>query len=505
VTAPPLLDAAGLDKTYPGVRALRGANFSVGAGEVAGLVGKNGAGKSTLIKVIAGTETPDAGRVEFDGTDITGASVRAIGGRGIITVPQEMSLWNALTVGENLVFPDLYDKSLGVIRWRRVRQRAEAALERVGCTVSPSLRVSQASISDRRSIMIARALMRNPRLLILDEPTEAFTENEVGRLLDIVRALASDGISVVYVSHRLGEVCAVSDHVTVMRDGRAVQRVGREELDRRELVSSIVGLPSGETEEAPRTASRIRESAKPVLTVKGLSTEQCEGVDLTVREGEIVGVYGLPGSGREEMLQGIAGGRRHRTTTLSLGGRDIRGMGLRRRRNAGLVYLGGDRARQGLFLTLSIRENVSIAMRTNAWIPRLDLRSIERKSVHGALQDVGADVVDIERKAATLSGGNQQKLLVARGILRQGHVWLLDEPTVGLDVGARRDLFAMLRRIVDGEYGESGGALVVLSDYDDLRASADRVLVMRRGRIVDSVTREGLSESGLLHAASFAE
>ena len=517
--AGPWLAARDVCKRYPGVVALDGASIEMHAGSVEALIGKNGAGKSTLIKIITGAETPDSGVLTIAGQTFSEQDVRGARERRVFVVRQEMELFPELSVTEKLLLPDRLPRWGKRILWSLARSRAREALSRLGLDVDPDRLVRNLSVPARRSVMIAQALVREPRALILDEPTEAFTEAEVARLFEVVRVLTREGVAVLYVSHRLTEVLEISDHITVLRDGRTVAEMQNVNVDRAQLVEAITGSQAGKTDGvasgyAEKSTTRRRVSSAtatgPLLVAKDLSRTRIRHVSLTVGRGEVVGLYGLTGSGRSELLRVVAGALRQHTGELEFDGQAITGWDFRRRRRAGVVFLAEDRATDGLLSGMTIRENVAVGSKSagSRLRPRR-LQAYERQLALAGLSAVGLQDVDLNRLVSTLSGGNQQKVLFARSITSGARLWLLDEPTTGLDVAARADLFSTLRRAVRGELpgagsGELGGALVALSDYGDLAALVDRVYVLRAGLVGGELHVEGISEDRLLHAASFA-
>jgi len=498
-------------KRYPGVSALDGASIEVERGIVEGLVGKNGAGKSTLIKIVTGAETADAGSLTLAGEQCASDGIRGARSRGIIAVPQEVALFPDLSVTENLLLPDQFPRRAARIAWREARLKARQALDRMEVDVGPDVLVRRLSVPTQRAVMIAQALVRQPKLLILDEPTEAFAEPEVERLFTVVRALVRDGVSVVYVSHRLEEVMELSDHITVLRDGATVARLARRTATRAEVVGAIVG-PEGEIDSRhrPRALLAQKPDEVPVLSVRALTGRRLRAASVTVRPGEVVGLYGLAGVGRSELLRAVAGAAPYASGEIDFDGRNMRGDSLRRRRSDGILFLPEDRAALGVLPHLTVRENVVIGakysgLRLLPW----KLKARERRLATGALAAVGLADSSLEKSVSTLSGGNQQKVLLARGLASRARLWLLAEPTVGLDVAARADLFSTLRGVIQGEIGESsgptqkGGALVAMSDYGDLAALVDRLYVLRNGHVVEEFQAGQFSEDELLHAVSF--
>jgi ABC-type sugar transport system ATPase subunit len=502
------VDAAGVCKSFGPVAALRDASLQVPTGTAEGLVGHNGAGKSTLIGVICGASAADAGRVEVRGEPLQGGSVVEAEERGVVLVPQRTSLFAELSVLDNLLIPRRFPtRATRTIDWRTARTEARAALRRVGLHVSLDAPVTALTVPSRRALMIARALLRRPGLLILDEPTEAFTEREVAQLFDVVRTMLTDGLTVLYVSHRLDEVLGLAGHVTVMRNGTTVARVPAREVDRHALVGLMLG------EEAPEVARlevghHDRPSQRTVLALNRISTRKLRGVSLQVAAGEIVGLYGLAGAGRTEILRAIAGLRPVVDGAIHLHGAPLT-CTVGARRAQGVSLLSDDVAGDAALPGLTVRENVSIGVRGGVRrSPRLPLVSRRREAelARRALGHVGLDARRLESPVETLSGGMQQKVMLARSLVNGSTVWLLDEPMTGLDVHSRVELAALLRRLVahtPGRETQPRGALVVLSEFEDLCMLCDRVYAVRDGRIAAEYHAGGFDEPQLVHAVSF--
>jgi ribose transport system ATP-binding protein len=519
--AAPLLVARDVVKDFGAVLALQGADIVVPQGRIEALVGKNGAGKSTLMKVLTGVVEPDAGEITMLGEPVQLRSVRASQELGIILVPQEITLFGSMTVAENLLTPARYHRrtSAGVERRRPGVDDAAAVLERIGLDIDLDTTVDTLGLPVQRALMIARGLLGDPRLLILDEPTEAFTESEVERLFSILRELAASGVSIVYVSHRLDEVVEISDGITVLRDGKTVVSLRSEKaaIDRNELVRAIVGEEASRlVQQAKADSAGATEPAatEPVLEVRDLRAPGLAGVSLDARGGEVVGICGLAGSGRSHLLQTIYGLQPRLGGTVSVVGeveQQSRLGALFGRRRESIFLVPEDRRGTGLFLDLSIRENVSLPIvrraRHSLVFPWINRRR-ERALIEPALAAVGLEA-DIERPIGTLSGGNQQKALLARSFVSGARVWLLDEPTVGLDVAARVQILGIVRRAVRGLLPGAGSAgarttaIVVSSDFEDLALASDRAYVLRGRAITDELAGGELTEERMLAAASF--
>ena len=490
----PLLAMSGIVKTFPGVRALDGVDLEVNAGEVHCLLGQNGAGKSTLIKVLSGAHQPDAGEVRLGGQPVRLSNPTAAMRQGIATIYQELDLVDGLTVADN-IFLGHESSRFGFGRRSEMNRAARALLGRLGHPeISPSAEVGRLPAARKQVVSMARALSHDARLIVMDEPSAALAHDEVANLFRIIRELAAAGVGVVYISHRLAEIREIGDRVTVLKDGRTVA-VG---LSAKETATShIVSLMTGRTVEYvfPDRPEGERE-LRPVLEVENLTLPGAfENVSFTARAGEIVGLAGLVGSGRSEILEAIYGARKPSSGRVVLDGRPVRpgSTSVAVRRGMGLAP--EERKSQALLLDDSVAGNISLAgmgrHATFGWLDR-------RKELAEAREQVKAlDIrpADPRRAVKTLSGGNQQKAVLARWLVNGRKVLLLDEPTRGVDVGARVELYALIRRLAD----QGIAVLLVSSEVPEVLGLADRVLVVREGHIIHESPAGDLDESGVLH------
>jgi ribose transport system ATP-binding protein len=485
-----VLRLSDVEKRYPGVRALKGVSFDVRAGEVHALVGENGAGKSTLMGVAAGTIAPDEGAVEIDGTPLDGASPAAAQDLGLAIVYQHNSILDDLTVAENMAFA-----MPAAMRPRLSAARLWAAdqLRNIGIALDPLARAGELGPAERRLIEIAKALVRDPKVLILDEPTESLTAAESELLFERVEHIRSRGAGVVYISHRLPEVLRVADRLTVLRDGEMRGTFARDDVSPEKVLDLIVGRSIDHAFPPKRAGD---PPVEPLLEVAGLSGHRFHDVSMEVRRGEIVGLAGVEGNGQRELLRALAGVERSRGTA-TLEGRRIALSDPGRAQEEGIVYLPGDRHAEGLFLDLSVRENASILV-----LGRLARRGVvqpdvERQTVAEQIQALAIKTPSADTPVESLSGGNQQKVLFARSILGDPTVFLAEEPSRGVDAGARLELYRVLRGLAD----EGRGVVVLSSDALELQGLCDRVLVLSRGRIVRSLGGDEVTEANITGAA----
>ncbi|MEU9760505.1 sugar ABC transporter ATP-binding protein [Streptomyces sp. NPDC047987] len=493
---PPLLTMSHITKSFPGVRALDGVDLEVRAGEVHCLLGQNGAGKSTLIKVLAGAHRPDGGEISWCGEPVVLKSPVAAMRLGIATIYQELDLVQGLSVAENVFLGHEPTTARVLVRTRRARAATVALLKRLGHPeIDPAHEVGRLSAAGQQIVSMARALSHDVRLIVMDEPTAALDPDEVDNLFRVVAALTAEGVAVVHISHRLDEIRRIGDRVTVLKDGRAVA-VGLPV--RSTSTRDIVALMTGRDVEhvfPPRPARGAHAAADPVLKAEGLARKgEFAPLDLELRAGEIVGLAGLVGSGRSEILETVYGARRPTAGRVTVAGRRLRPGSVRAAVAAGVGLAPEERKAQALLMLESVTRNVSVSSLSRfaraGWLDR----GAERRAARAAVRELSLRPDDPDAPVRTLSGGNQQKAVVARWLLRGCRVLLLDEPTRGVDVGARAELYAVIRRLAD----EGLAVLLVSSEVPEVLGLADRVLVLREGRVVHTAPAGELDEHRVL-------
>jgi ribose transport system ATP-binding protein len=473
----PLLAMSGIVKEFPGVRALDGVDLDVRAGEVHALLGQNGAGKSTLIKVLAGAHQPDAGSITWQGEEVRLATPQAAMGRGIATIYQELDLVDGLSVAENVFLG--HEETRVITRPATTNARTRALLEQLGHgEIPPGREVGRLSAAGKQVVSMARALSRDARLIVMDEPSAVLDAGEVQNLFRVIRDLTADGVAVVYISHRLDEIRQIADRVTVLKDGRTVATgLVAAETETPDLIRLMTGRAIEYVfPERPGASDR-----DPVLVVEGLTrAREFTDVSLTVAAGEIVGLAGLVGSGRSEILETVYGARRAQSGTVTVDGKRLRNGSVRAAVGAGVGLAPEERKSQGLLLDQSVARNISLSSLTR--FARLGF--VQRGDETAAAQELATSLdvrpTGVGRAVRTLSGGNQQKVVLARWLLRGCRVLLLDEPTRGVDVGARSEIYALVRRLA----AEGVAVVVVSSEADEVLGLADRVLVISEGRVV---------------------
>ncbi|MFI6638118.1 sugar ABC transporter ATP-binding protein [Streptomyces sp. NPDC050504] len=487
---------SGITKTFPGVRALDGVDLEVAPGEVHCLLGQNGAGKSTLIKVLAGAHQPDGGTITWRGDRVALKSPSAAMRLGIATIYQELDLVEGLSVAENVHLGHEPTTAGFVVRRRGARSTTAALLGRLGHPeIDPDRLVARLSAAQRQVVSMARALSHDVRLIVMDEPTAALDPDEVDNLFRIVGDLTADGVAVVHISHRLEEIRRIGDRVTVLKDGRAVAAgLPAKTTPTRDVVALMTGRDV-EYVFPPRPATTGERADEPVLRVERLGRKgEFSDVDLELRPGEILGIAGLVGSGRSEILETVYGARRPDTGRVLVDGRALRPGSVRAAVRAGLGLAPEERKAQALLALESVTRNVSVSSLSRfsraGWLDR----AAERAAAGAATRELSLRPDDPDAPVRTLSGGNQQKAVLARWLLRGCRVLLLDEPTRGVDVGARAELYAVIRRLAD----EGLAVLLVSSEVPEVLGLADRVLVLREGRVVHGAPATELDEHRVL-------
>jgi L-arabinose transport system ATP-binding protein len=489
-----------LTKHYGATRALHGVDLDIHPGEVLALVGENGAGKSTLLSLLSGSAQPTAGGVELDGRLVSFAGPADARRHGIRVVRQEPEIVDMISIAENLFLGELPRRRGRRLDRQRLHADARAHLATLGWSLPVEALASDLSTGQRQLTEIARALKPGVRVLALDEPTSSLTEDDVDRLLTLVRTLRDRGVAVVYVSHRLREVLSLADRVAVLRDGQLVQVSGVAGLDEQQLVRAMVGRPL-----VPRsrsTTSTDFTGRAPLLRVRGLGNDRLHDIDLDVHAGEVVGIAGLAGSGRSQLVKAIFGAAPVTTGCVELAGKPLTVKHPADAIAAGLALACEDRKRESLLLQRSIRDNISISvlprMRRRA---RLVNRNDERRLSQELMARLRVKAPDDTTCVADLSGGNQQKVVLARWLATTPVVLLLDEPTRGIDVGAKREIYELIAQLA----ADGRAVVVVSSELPELLAVSDRIVVMRDGRVVGELDGSAADEESVLRLAMVDE
>jgi len=493
-----VVDVRGVSKSFPGVRALRSVDFAVRPGEVHALVGENGAGKSTLIKVITGVYQVDEGEILVDGSPAAFGSPLEAQDGGISTIYQEINLIPLMSVARNL-FLNREPSRFGLIDSARMKREAQEILRGYGVDVNPARPLRSLGLGAQQMVAIARAVQVDAKVVIMDEPTSSLEAREVETLFGVIRRLREDGIAIVYVSHRLDELYAVCDRVTIMRDGRTVHVDDMANVDRLELVALMLGRDLGDVRQHGATAFGAEHEAagEPVVSARDLRrSHQLDGVSVDLRPGEVVGLGGLLGSGRSETARAIAG-----AMALDGGEVDVAGTRLRRHSTsaairAGVVMLPEDRKSDGIVPSLSVRDNIVLAA-----LPRISKAGLLDTGKQDEIVDFFMERLRIkasspDQPVGELSGGNQQKVMLARWLCLNPKALLLDEPTRGIDVGAK----AEVQSLIDDLAADGLAVMLISSDLEELIEGADRIVVLREGRMVTELRGDQVNQESLMAA-----
>jgi len=478
---------SGVSKRFPGVTAVDGVDLEIRAGEVHVVAGENGAGKSTLMKLLSQVEKPDEGEVELDGNPVAFHGPRHAQNLGIAMVHQEFALAGDLTIAENLVL-GREQTHLGLIRRGSEKAKAGELLQRVGLDVDPARKAASLSVADQQRVEIAKALAIEAKVVIMDEPTATLTETEIEGLFEVIKDLTEHGIAVLYISHRLDEITRIADRVTVMRDGKVVDTLEQDRIDEREIVKAMVG----------REIDNLYPKAEAEIKEVRLKVEDVNGCSFELREGEILGFAGLVGAGRTELARAVFGADPH-SGTVELDGRKLKLKSPRQAIDAGIGYVTEDRKGDGLALQLAIETNITLAHIPGkpAWIDRAK----EHENAEHRAEELDIRAPSLQRRVESLSGGNQQKVVVAKWLETNAKVLFFDEPARGIDVGTKAELFRLI-----GELAQDGRAIVLISSYlPELINMCDRILVLRDGCIAGEVEREEFSEERIASLATGVE
>ncbi|MER9328757.1 sugar ABC transporter ATP-binding protein [Mesorhizobium sp. M0152] len=501
---PVLLSVEGLTKHFAGVTALSDVSLDIRPGEILGLLGENGAGKSTLLKILSGVMPPSGGHITFDGADYQPASPQDAKRLGIVTIYQELSLIPTLTVAENIFIGRAPTGPLGLVSWRRMEEASRAIVARVGLSIDPMTPVSALSVAEQQLVEIARALSLESRLIIMDEPTSALTETEVQRLLSIMDRLRRDKVAIMFVTHRLEEASAICDRMTVLRDGRLAGHLERDDgrpIQLPKIIEKMVGRAASELYARP---AQRAVAGDVVLSVRGLRTVRdpeaphaivLDGVDIDLKAGEILGVAGLVGSGRTELARAIFGADRIAAGTITLDGKAIAPGSPADAIALGIGLVPEDRKHQAIFAALGILPNFSVASLgtfSNGFGFMAERR--ERDALSGFRKMLSIRMASAEQAIEGLSGGNQQKVILARWLARDPKVLIVDEPTRGVDVGAKTEVHQILVQLA----ARGIAVMMISSELPEVLAVSDRIVTMRRGRITGQMPGVKANEERLM-------
>ncbi len=490
-----VLDMRGIDKSFPGAHALRAVDLSVRPGEVLGLVGENGAGKSTLVKILSGAYTRDAGEIHVGGERVEDAGPQEMIERGVAIIYQEPALAPHLSVGENIFMGRLPTSGRGLVDRRRLAEQTAVVAERLGLDLDPRRRVGTLSVARRQMVEIAKALSRDARLIVLDEPSAVLADAELEGLFRVMRRLTEKGVAFIYISHRLNEVFRITDRVTVMKDGRVVATTPTRDLTSEDLVRQMVGRDLGDIYGERRSSP----GAETVLVVRGLTRNGVfRDIDLTVHAGEIVGIAGLAGSGRTEVLRAIHGADPIDAGTVEVFGKAVKIGSPRAAIALGIGLLTEDRKADGLLLNQALATNVTVARMEDVAPGGIINTRRERTIVREHISRLAIRTPGPLARVRNLSGGNQQKVILAKWLHARCRILLIDEPTRGVDVGAKREIYGLLRDLA----ARGVGIVMVSSELPEVLGISDRILVMREGRITATLDRADATEERIMAHAT---
>src|SRR5436190_12657806 len=488
----PVLEMRHIRKTFPGVVALDDVDFDLRRGEVHILLGENGAGKSTLMKILSGAYQKSAGQIIFDGQDVEIKNPKHAQTLGISTIYQEFNLIPHLSAGEN-IFLGREPRRFGLIDQGAIFQESTRALNGLGVTLDPRQLIKKLKVAEQQMVEVAKALSLDARILIMDEPTAALTEHEIKELFATIRSLRDKGVSIVYISHRMEELFEIGDRVTILRDGRTVGTYDVREMSKSELIRLMVNREL--TELFPKERAEL---GPEILRVEGLTTEGgLTDITFSLRKGEVLGIAGLLGAGRTELARAIFGLDKIVSGTISINGSPQRIGSPRAAINSGIGFLTEDRKSQGLVLPLSVKENLCLASvdKFSSW-GLMDARE-EQEAAHRYIKDLRIKTPSPDQKVVYLSGGNQQKVVLSKWLCCKSEVFIFDEPTRGVDVGAKAEIYQLMNRLT-----ASGVAIIMISsEMLEVLGMSDRVMVMRGGRIAGEFSDGEYTQERILQCA----
>jgi len=491
-----LLSMRGISKTFPGVRALSNVDFSLRTGEIHALMGENGAGKSTLIKVLTGVYELESGEIRMDGIDhpIVNRSPQEAQANGISTVYQEVNLCPNLTVAENL-FIGRQPKKYGFIDWKTINRKSAEILKSLDINVEPGKLLGECSLAIQQMIAIARAVDMQCRVLILDEPTSSLDEEEVEKLFDLMRKLRSEGVGIIFVTHFLDQVYEVCDRITVLRNGELVGEYQTESLPRVQLVAKMLGKEFDDLAEIKSERKNSAIPAEPVIEAEGLThAGTIKPFNLTINKGEVIGLTGLLGSGRSELVRTIYGADRPTGGTLKVNGKTVNITKPLDAMKNGMAYLPEDRKKDGVISDLSVRENIILALQAKRGMFHLMSRKEMDEAADRFIDLLDIKTPDREKPVGSLSGGNQQKVILGRWLLTNPDYLILDEPTRGIDIGTKTEIQKLVLQMAD----EGKAITFISSEIDEMLRTCSHIAVLRDGKMVGELTGEELTQAHIM-------
>jgi ribose transport system ATP-binding protein len=489
-----ILEMQKISKSFPGVKALDDVSFSVKPGEVHALVGENGAGKSTLMKVLNGVLQANSGTILIDGKPVVIRGTKAAQACGISLIYQEFNLVNTLSVAENIYLGSLRTGAARLITWRAVRKDASDLLKRLGFDLNVGKKVGSLSVAEKQLVEVAKALSVNARIIAMDEPTSSLTKNETEKLFDIIRGLKKSGITVIYISHKLEEVFAICDTVTVLRDGHIVDTTPVDETSHSEVISRMVGRPVEMS--YPARSSVVQPDV--VLEAREVACAGfVTGISFTLHKGEILGIAGLVGSGRTELVEAIFGARPLQSGEILVHDRKVRIRNTADGKRCSMGLITEDRKETGLALHYNLTDNVTITNLRKVTRGVVVSRKLSQLAVNVCVQDLGIKTPSTRQAVMNLSGGNQQKVVLAKWLFSDVDIFLMDEPTRGIDVGAKYEIYLLMNKLV--EQGKS--IIMISSELPEVLGMSDRVIVINEGRLKGELKGEEMNPEAVMSLA----
>jgi ribose transport system ATP-binding protein len=487
------LEMEEITKEFPGVKALDSVHFRIFKGEVMALLGENGAGKSTLMKILSGVYTHSTGSIRINGEERQITSPKNAMDQGIAIIHQELNIIPGLTAGENIFLGREFVNKAGKIQWRELYAQAKKFLDRLGTSIDPRRPASGLSIGEQQMVEIAKALSMDAEILILDEPTDALTDTETENLFRVINELKENGKGIVYISHRLPEVFRICDRATVLRDGLFIGEKKVSELNEDAIIEMMVGRKL--EEQIPYESSLPGEA---LLDVKGMHSQVCKNINLNIKKGEVVGLAGLMGAGRTELALTLFGLYPATEGSIKLEGKEIRLETPGKALQKGIAYVSEDRKQLGLFLNLTIKDNITLPHMKNYEQPLFHTDDGNRnKDVDNYIKQLSIKTTGRNQEVGNLSGGNQQKVSIARGLITEPKLLILDEPTRGVDVGAKKEIYNLINQFKK----EGLGILMISSEMPELLGISDRILVMHNNTIEGELSREEATQESILKLA----
>lgn len=491
----PMLKMVGVSKSFPGVKALDKVHLNAYGGEVTALMGENGAGKSTLMKILSGVYIKDEGQIFIEGEEVNISGIKSAEERGVTIIHQELSVINNLTVAENIFLGnEKYNKFTGKINKKLLIERSKMFLEQIGCNINPNELVANINVGEKQMIEIAKALTKNARIIIMDEPTTALTDVETKKLFEVIENLKKKGIAIIYISHRMEEIFTICDRVEVLRDGKYAGNALIKDIDNDKLISMMVGRTIED-----QFPYRKTDKGDVILDVKDLSCKEgVEKASFKLRAGEILGVAGLMGSGRTELAKTIFGEYKKTDGTIKINGDIVNIKSVGDAIKNGICYLSEDRKKEGCVLSLSVAANMTLS-NLDKYENKIKMinKDEERKEIEYYIKKINIKTPHPEQLIKNLSGGNQQKVILAKWLMLSPEVLIIDEPTRGIDVGAKKEIYELLN-----ELKSAGKAIMMISsDLPEVLGVSDRIMVMSEGKISGELTREESSQENVMKLA----